>query len=197
MKSRAQNRRASRRVWVSTLLLVMAVATNACADWQADVELYLTGMTDYVQKDQTLATYNFVASTAELTISSRDRPYYASLFADYRFSTNGDLPDIVNLGGYVKYIMRRWDATTYLFVNKTSRTEDAWYYVGRLRYRVAENHKVGVFTTGSLAYPGSLDFAFGYFGSISDSLSLNVVADPGINKGPDFAAHMELVWQVH
>ena len=191
-------------VWLCSVVLFWSI--GAAADgyaelrdtgWHTETQVYLAGMTNYVKKDDTTVTFDTVAATAELKISSKARPYYAGLFVDYRFSANNRFSDDVNLGTYLKYNLRKWDATTYLFVNKSPRTKGTWLFGGRLRYRVADNHKLGVIATGSFRYPGSPELALGYFGSISDSLSLNVIADPGFNKGPDLAAHMELVWQIH
>ena len=198
------DRSAARRVWVCSIALLWSMgfvtdgyAASPDAEWRAETEFYVAGMSNYVKNDGSTVTYETVATTAELKFSSKARPYSAGLFADYRFSTNNRFSDNMSLGGYLEYSLRHWDATSYLFVNKSPGTEDTWFFAGRLRYRVAQKHKLGVMASGSFRYPGSPALALGYFGSISDSLSLNVIVDPGINKGPDLAAQLQLVWQVH
>ena len=183
------------------LLWAMGVASDGYAEtlrtgWQAETRLYLTGMINYQKKDNSSVTFDTVATTVELKFSSDTRPYYASLFVDYQFSSDNRFDDNVNLGAYIKYSLQNWDATTYLFVNKSPTASGTWLYAGRLRYRVADNHKLGVEAMGSLRGPSSPTLALGYYVSISDSLSLNVVADPGISTGPDLAGRIELVWQI-
>jgi len=184
------------------LLLVSGFATEGFAQsldtgWRAETELYLTGVTNYQKNSGSSASIDNLAATAELLFLSDARPWYVSLFANYRFSTDSRYLDNINLGALLKYEWRKWDATTYVFVNQSSETPDTWFHAGRLRYRVAENHKLGVETTASFKDPGSLELLLVYYGEISDSLSLNVAAGPGMGEVPDFNARLELSWQVH
>jgi hypothetical protein len=171
-------------------------AAPVSTDWHAETQFYLTGMMDFRSEKGYSNSWDTVATTVEIKFSSEARPYYGGLFADYRFSSDNHFDDIVNLGVYMKYGLRKWDATSFLFVNKMHGKRDSWLYAGRLRYRIFENHKLGIEAMGSFRKPESPALAFGYYGSLSDALSLNVILDPGVNHGPDFAAHMELVWQV-
>ena len=185
-----------------TLLLVSGFATEGFAQsldtgWRAETELYLTGVTNYQKNSGSSASIDNLAATAELLFLSDARPWYVSLFANYRFSTDSRYLDNINLGALLKYEWRKWDATTYVFVNQSSETPDTWFHAGRLRYRVAENHKLGVETTVPFKDPGSLELLLVYYGEISDSLSLNVAAGPGMGEVPDFNARLELSWQVH
>lgn len=118
-------------------------------------------------------------------------------FADYRLSNDDYVGQTVNLGGYLKYTLYDWDAATYLIASQAPATTVTWKFAGRLRYRFAEHHKIGLEVTDSLHSPGSPTVVLGYYGSLSDSLALNIFADPGFNKGPNVAAGMELVWQFH
>jgi hypothetical protein len=178
-------------------LTVSAQAVADDAQWQTEPRFYLAGVTGYVEEDG--ASYNFdaLAIAAELKISRFARRWYASVFAEYYISGDDGFDDIVNVGAYWKYNRQSWDATTFIFVNQSPGTAHTWNYAGRLRYRVAGNHKVGVEAAGSLTYTESPSLALGYYGEINDALSVNVIADPGINGRPDFAVRMELVWQVH
>ena len=171
-------------------------AQSVDTSWRAETRLYLTGIANYQQINGTSARYDYLATTAELQFTSDAKPWYVSLFADYRFSTVSEFTDEVNLGGLFEYSRYEWDATTYLFVNQSPRTSDTWHYAGRLRYRVAENHKIGIEAMGTLKYPDSPQMMLGYYGDISDSLSLNVAAGPVAGKGGDFSARLELIWEV-
>ena len=142
-------------------------------------------------------TYDTLATAAEIRFSSDTRRWYASLFADYRYSSDKRFTDKANLGGLIKYGWYRWDATTYVLVNKTPGASGTWLYAGRLRYRASENHKLGIEAVASFKHPSSVELMFGYYGTISDSLSLNALVGPGIADGPDLNARLELTWQVH
>ncbi len=184
------------------LLWAFGFATEGFAQsldtgWRAETELYLTGMTNYQKNGGSSASIDNLAATAELLFLSDTRPWYVSLFANYKFSTDGRYLDNINLGALLKYEWRKWDATTYVFVNQSTETPDTWFNAGRLRYRVAENHKLGVEAMSAFKDPGSLELMLVYYGEISDSLSLNVAAGPGIGEVPDFNARLELTWQIH
>ncbi len=178
-------------------LATESIAQSLDTGWKTETRLYLSGGSNYWEKNNASASYESLATTAELQFTSDARPWYVSLFADYRFSSDSRFTDQVNLGGLFKYGWRNWDATTYMFVNQSPSTQNTWLYAGRLRYRVAENHKVGIEAMGTFKYPDSLQLMLGYYGSISDSLSLNVAAGPVAGKGDDFSARLELIWQVY
>lgn len=177
----------------------VAVSAQAAADdaqWQMEPRFFLAGVTGYVEKDGASYGFDALAMAAELKISGFARRWYASMFAEYRISGDDGSDDIINVGTYWKYNRQSWDATTFIFVNQSPRTAHTWYYAGRLRFHVAGNHKVGVEAAGSLTHAESPTLALGYYGDINDSLSVNIIADPGVTGGPDFAAKLELVWQV-
>jgi hypothetical protein len=83
-----------------------------------------------------------------------------------------------------------------VFVNQSPRTDKTWLYAGRLRYYVAENHKLGIEAYGQFGNAHSPQLMLGYYGDISDSVSLNLALGPLTSSGPDLSARLELVWQV-
>jgi hypothetical protein len=182
-------------IWASSLVTI-AYADPVVAEWRKETQFYVTGISNFRRMGGSNTAFQTFAATGELKFSSRARRYSASLFADYRYSESEFATDNVNIGGLFKYNLDRWDATAFLFVATTPRTDPNWIYAGRLRYRFADGHKLGIEATGSLSYKDSPSLMLGYYGSLTDALSLNVVADPGINKGPDAAARIELVWQL-
>jgi hypothetical protein len=188
--------------WVLAWLWMTVASSTAFAEpgnvgWKTDSQLYLTGMSNFRQTQSGLASFNTVAATAEIKISNLARPYYGGLFADYRTSGSESVGNSINIGGYFRYDLSEWDATTWLFASKSDGVAESWIYAGRLRYRVAENHKVGIEVTSSLSRFDSPALAVGYYGSLSDSLSLNIIADHGLGKRSDIAARMKLVWRIH
>jgi len=184
------------------LLWAFGFATEGFAQsldtgWRAETELYLTGMTNYQKNGGSSASIDNLAATAELLFLSDAQPWYVSMFANYKFSTDGRYLDNLNLGALLRYDWNKWDVTTYVFVNQLPETPDTWFNAGRVRYRVAENHKLGVEITVPFKDPGSLELMLVYYGEISTSLSLNVAAGPGIGEIADFNARLELTWQIH
>ena len=184
------------------LLWASGLATEGFAQsldtgWRAETELYLTAMTNYQKNGGSSASIDNLSTTAELLFLSDARPWYVSLFANYKFSTDSRYLDNFNLGALFKYEWNKWDATTYMFVNQSSETPDTWLYAGRVRYRVAENHKFGVEAMAPFKDPGSLELMLVYYGDISDSFSLNLAVGPGMGEIPDFNARLELTWQIH
>lgn len=186
----------------AALLSVLAISTDVCADapgpaWKTETLIYLTGMTDYLKKNNASVTYKTLATAAEIRFSSDTRRWYASLFGDYRYSSDKRFTDKVKLGGLINYNWHKWDATTYVLINKTPGASGTWLYAGRLRYRASENHKLGIEAVASFKHPSSVELMFGYYGTISDSFSLNALVGPGIADGPDLNARLELTWQAH
>lgn len=173
-----------------------AAAENINSDWRLTPGLTLSGMSSYQRQKGVAADFNTFATNAELMLKSDARPYYAGLFLDYRISTDNEHTDNLNLGGYFRYNWTRWDATSYLWASKSPGTEHTWLYAGRLRYRFLENQKLGVEAMGTLDHPETPELMFGYYGSVSESLTLKIFAGSGVNTAPDFAAKIELAWTV-
>ena len=64
-------------------------------------------------------------------------------------------------------------------------------------FRIADGHKVGLEASGLVAEPRSTaSYALAWYRSISDSLSLNIAADPGFNQERNLAGRLELIWQL-
>jgi hypothetical protein len=184
------------------VLLVIAVADRCHASetavgWQVEPQIYLAGMTTWLRNGQSSQSHAILATAAELKFQADAAPWHANLFVEYKYSRTERFTDIVSLGGYVRYNLTNWDTTTAIFFENNFGLVKQWVYAGRLRYRFAEHHKIGVQAAGTFEQALSPALFFGYYTTVSDSLSLNVIADPGINGGPDFAARIELVLQLH
>jgi len=124
------------------------------------------------------------------------KPWYGGLFVDYRDSSSSRLDDNVNTGVYFRYNFPRWDATTWLFVNRAPGSDATWVSAARLRYRMGETWKIGVESLAPLDGSNTAKLMAGYYGSLGRSLSLNVLAGSFVGSGPDLAARIDLMWQV-
>lgn len=184
-----------------TLLWVAFDAHDVSADplrtdWKAETRLYLSGLMYFAEHDGQSRFWDTFAASAELRVSSDRRPYYAGVFADYRMSSHNRIIDNLNLGALFRYNWHWWDVTSYAFINRATGSTGQWFYAGRLRYRLADNHKIGIETVGKFSDAGSPQLQFGYYGSLSESISLNVVSDPGWNRGADLSGRVEVVWTI-
>ena len=183
---------------VAGLLLAGGAADTGHAEavWRAQPELYLSGLTNYARTGGRSSAFDTVAFTAELTFFSPGRPYWGGPFVDYRSSSASRFEDNLNLGVYGRYNLLRWDITGWLFENRSPGNPDTWIYATRIRYRVTERVKLGIETLASLDDAGQPRLMLGYYGAVSESLSLNLLAGAGSGGSPDLAARMELVWKV-
>lgn len=184
-------------VFCGTAIAGIASADLLDSGAQMRPELHLTGMTKYYSRNDQSTSYDTIAATVEMTYYPEARSYWGGLFADYRYSSTNRFDDNLNLGAYFRYNLRRWDTTTWLFVNQAPHNSDTWMYASRLRYRMSENHKLGIEAMAPIRQADALDLMLGYYRSISDSLSLNVLAGTSVEGGPNLAARIELSWQIH
>jgi len=185
----------------AVLFAVFAVSRISTAEpidsgWQLRPEFTIAGMTSYASRDGAATNHDTLSVTGELKLYSDVRPWYGGVFANYRGSTHDRFDENLNIGAYVRVNLSRWDTTTWLFVNQAPGRADTWLYATRLRYRVADGFKLGVEALAPVAHANAPELMLGYYGSITRSLSLNVLAGAGANGGPDRLARLELSWQV-
>jgi len=186
-------------IFVVLLCLTLAdsQARAAAPDdgWQLSIPLTLTAGAYVISSNKHSDSFNSLNGSAELLLSSPRQPVSAALFVDYHYSPDEQYNGIFNTGGYAKYQGSRWDTTVALFSHDGPASSDLWAFAGRVRYRFAENHKVGVEFVGALRDASAPDLAFGYYGDILNSLSIKITAGANFKTGSKRAARTELVWQ--
>lgn len=188
--------------WVITVAGLAILFSDARADspangWQLSFPFSLTAGAFYYNSGKGSGSHASVAATVEFQLSSLARPYSSAVFIDYRKSANRRFDDVVNVGGYFQYQHDNWDTTAYLFTHDTPFESHQWVYGGRVRYRLAERHKVGIEILGLVDDPGSSSLMFGYYGQISNKLSIKLVAGASIDSWRERTARTELVWQIN
>jgi hypothetical protein len=171
-------------------------AADAGQSWAPHAQFYLTGITQVRKAHGSSDRQQSALAAAELKFKSETRNWAASVFAEFRYVADEQKINVVNLGGFVKHQFGNWDTAAYLFAEKRSERSETWVYAGRVRYRLSRCHKIGLQAAGTFKTSNSPHVAIGYYGSLSESLSLNIIADPGINGSVDFATRLELVWQI-
>jgi hypothetical protein len=183
------------------LLWLTLLAANVRADlpherWQINVPLYLTASSHYYTSGNASGAFNFVSASVEAILSSPARPFAAGLFVDYSYSTDSRHDGSVNAGALFEYEKNNWDTNTFVFTSKSPGAASLWLYAGRVRYKVAENHKFGIGLVGTFREPKASTLLLGYYSTISRFVSLNFVVGTTFNSGSDRAARTELVWRI-
>lgn len=178
-------------------ILLTQSGGDACADdLDISTEIYLGAISNYYRNAGESAGFDTFYLTAELNFYPSLRPYHAGLFIDYRNSSTSRLNDNINIGGYVRYNWPRWDATTWVFSNQSPNNSSTWVYAARLRYRLTDGYKLGIEALAPFDQADKPKLMGGLYGSINDSLSFRALAGAGVRSGPDFAARLELLWEV-
>jgi hypothetical protein len=182
-------------------LLTVAVAKPAQAEDTIGrtvirPELHVAGISNYENRNGVSDSYGIATVTAELSIYPHARPYYGGLFLDQRYFIDGWSSGGTNLGGYFRYNLSRWDATSWLFVNQSPGNAHSWLYAARLRYRVVDNHKLGVEAVAPVDDAFSPMLMFGYYGSLADTLSVKFQLGADTHGNLKRAARVEIGWQI-
>ena len=179
------------------LTLADSVARAATAEdgWRLSIPAYLSAGAYHLTRSNGSHSFSSVNASAEILMSSAEQAYSAALFVDYHYSPDEQYNAILNAGGYAKYQGIRWDTTAALFNHDGPASSDVWAYAGRVRYRFAENHKFGVEILAALRDASSPDLGIGYYGDLSNTLSIKIIAGANFKTGSKRTARTELVWQ--
>ena len=183
-------------LWL-TLAAGTAQAEAPDEPWHISTPFYLAAGAHYYSNGRSSGAFNTMTVYVEAVLSSRARPYSAGLFVDYSFSPDSREDGTVNAGGLLEYEIHNWDASAYAFNSKSQGDMSMWLYAGRIRRRIAENHKIGIEVVGLFRDPPASKVMIGYYGTISRSLSFNLAAGAALNSGHDRAVNAVLVWQIN
>ncbi len=182
------------------LLGIIATAGNAHADsaasrWQVSFPVYLSAGAYYQSDGETTDTFQAVAGSAEVLFSSQAYPYSVGLFVGQVYSPDGRQNGAIFAGGLFEHELRNWDSAVSMFRYDARNAKAHWKYFGRVRYRFATRHKLGIEVVGPLRDPSASNLMVGYYGTITESFSVNFVVGSKVNAGRNRVARTELVWQ--
>ena len=119
-------------------------ADSLLSEWRAETNLYLAGISNYRRSGNSSINTQSLAVAGEFQFLPYARSWHAGLVTEYQFSTDNSFRNNLNVGSYLRFDWNRWDATTIAVVNKASGNPVTWFYAERVRYRFAENHKLGI-----------------------------------------------------
>jgi len=114
----------------------------------------------------------------------------ASVFLDYKISL--DAASGLRTGILFRRSASDWEGQAALFHGDPEDGPNDRGYAGRIRYRLARNHKVGVEYFGF----DSPYLMLGYYGDVSSVLSVQFAAGANVGTPGDRAARVEFVWHV-
>ena len=121
-------------------------------------------------------------------------PVYLSAGAYYQ--SDGETTDTFQdvAGDLFEHPLRGWDTTASLFDYDSRGASGLWKYFGRVRYGFAARHKLAIEVVGPLRDPSASNLMVGYYGTITESFSVNFVVGSKFRSGQKNIVRTELVW---
>lgn len=172
-------------------------ARAANSDWRISAPVSITAGTYFQKSDGQSKTIDGLYTFAELRLSSSIRNYSLGVFYDYFASSADNAHGAQNLGLVHRFGISSWDVASYVFGHKPTRGRRAWGFANRVRYRIVDGHKVGVEAFGSFKHPEDPKVMLGYYGDISENLSVKLAIGTRLNDVAPQFAQLELSWQAH
>ena len=193
------HRQSRKSGWLGLLGLaaMMANTLAVAADdgWRVSVPLYLTAGSYFHSNGVSTESYQGVVAAAEVVLTSPVHPYSAGFFVARFYSEDRRHDGTALAGGLFEHGIRRWDSSLYVVNYDAPDASPLWKFAGRVRYRFAAGHKLGVEIAGPFRDPSAGNLMLGYYGTISRSLSVNLVVGAKFKSGQKRSARTELVWQ--
>jgi hypothetical protein len=183
------------------LLWVTGLSADVHADsaddrWQVSVPLYVAASAFYQKKGEAIVAYNSLTASVEVELTSQARPYSAGLFLDYVMSPDSRYDETVSVGGWLEYRFYKWDTTTYFAYDMAPGAPGERLYAGRIRYKLAQRHKLGIEAFASFEDSASPQLMLAYYGTISRTISVKFVAGLDTDADEQRVVRTELVWQI-
>ena len=134
-----------------------------------------------------------ITAAAQWRLASLGR-YGAALVVEYHFVR--EQGGTLLIGPMFSRQTARWSVAASPFFKQTESAAGSWLYWGSVRRRVTERHEIGMELYGSLATLRGGKWLVGYYGRVSDALSINLSVGAGLDNGPDRVARTTIVWQL-
>ena len=137
-----------------------------------------------------------LAASAELEFVSETGPWNASLMAEYHVSDDERVDGTLFAGVLAGYRYRDWDVTGYWFSTQFPNQPSQPTLKGRLRYQFVPGHKLGMEYKAYSAAPDRGELQLGYYGTISDNLSMKLRFGSIVGMGWKPLATLEVSWRL-
>ena len=177
------------------IMTPMAYADEA--RWELRVPVFVAAGTHLQESLDSTTSFNAISGLVEMQLWSRDRSWSASSFVNYRTSLDSRVADSLKSGIMLRHRYSDWDSLAAIFRISPRGKPGSWGYAGRIRYRLAANHKIGVESFGNHRQLDASFLMLGYYGDLSSNISLQLVAGASMANSLDRAARLEVIWQVN
>lgn len=162
--------------------------------WRAETVFQVAVRTDYASTQGLVTRRDAIAATTHLRFVPRARPYTAGLMIEYQFVDQR--ADTLLVAGMFTYKTLKWTAAASPFYKRSTQPSGSdWHYWGTLRRQTTSRHSLGVELFGALESGGPSKWTLGYYGKVSETLSVSVTAGSGFGAGPDWVAGTSLTWR--
>ncbi|MDX1517306.1 MAG: hypothetical protein R3288_10725 [Woeseiaceae bacterium] len=190
------------RLIVAGLLLssscaVPASAAPDIAPWRAELPVYLTAILHYRGTDDSHDSRAIASILAELRLRHADRPWSIGPVVEVHRNVTGRDDTAVGAGIIFRHAHEHWDTTALVFRHMPLHAPDAWNYAARLRYRVSPTGKLGAEVYGAVDSMESSDLMVGWYGDITRTLSIRLLAGTTIDRSDARLARIDVVLQLN
>jgi hypothetical protein len=162
--------------------------------WPAAIEFELAARTDYVGGPVDVRKRDVVAASTNLRFASPARPIIAGLLIEYR--VGDERADELLVAGVFTYKLSKWTAAASPFYKSLAHGDDGdWSYWASVRRHIAGRHALGIELFGALDTGRPRKWMLGYYGTVTEALSVSVSAGSGFDAGLDWVASTSVTWR--
>lgn len=174
-----------------------AIAASSSTQWHAELPVYLTATMHYRSADSSHSWRTIASILAELRLRRGARAWSIGPVVEIHRTVNGQNDAAVASGVILRHEHGRWDTTALVFRNMTRHAPDSWNYGARLRFQVTSTGKIGTEAYGEIDDMGASRLWFGYYGDLSRTLSLRLLAGTHVGHPQVRLLRMDVVLQVN
>ena len=184
------------------LLILVGLCSNAKAgvvgdSWQFSFPVSMSGGAYFKKNSGQSTTIDGIYSFGELRLSSKFRSYSLGVFFDHFSSSIDSANGARSMGAVHRFKANSWDFANYVFGHKPTRGRRYWAFANRVRYRIVDNHKIGLETIASFRSASEPKIMLGYYGDLSKSTSVKLSVGTALNATAPKFAQVEFSWDVH
>jgi hypothetical protein len=171
-----------------------AMSADDEAQWHAETVFQIAARTDYSSTQDRLRRRHAIVGTTQLRFTSPARPIVAGLMIEYQWVD--EHADALLVAGLLTYKMPKWTAAAGPYYKKAAQhAAGDWHYWGSVRRRIANRQSLGVEIFGALETGRPAKWLVGYYGTITETLSVSVAAGTEFDAGPDWVARTSVMWR--
>ena len=184
---------------VATLSLSCGLLCPAAeaSGWRFRLPVFLTAGTHVQESEDATVRFDALSAFVELRLWTPYRPWSTSMFVDYRVSSDDRVADTLKTGLLFRHQDSDWDTLAAVFRSEPNGRPRSWGHAGRIRYRLAREHKIGIESFGNHRQLEAAYLMLGYYRDLSSAFSVQLVAGSQVEGRHDRAARMEIVWQIN